>query len=129
MKIEVTSTKKDFKKFSKDFQKKIHKGVKEAAQELLHLSSVYVPVDTGKLKASGHLEAQDISYNLVWDAEAANGFQYGYKQYTEIFNHKDGRYRSQWVHRALEGNQEKLKNICISPLKNILQSADQGEIK
>jgi hypothetical protein len=120
VKVRVTSVKKDFDKFSKTFQKELQKGVVKAAQELLQLSSPYVPVDTGKLRDSGHIEKEKTTCTLVWDAEAANGFQYGHIQYTEIFNHKDGRYRSQWVHKALENNQEKLKSICIVPLKSIL---------
>lgn len=106
---------------NKILSKKIKQGTKKAAEHLLKLSSPYVPIETGKLRDSGHLEENQITFQLVWDAEAANGYQYAYKQYTEIFNHKDGRYRSQWVHKALENNQKILTNICIASVESFLK--------
>lgn len=77
-----------------------------AAQHILAKSQELVPVDTGALKASGHVEHDGTSAAIVYDAVAPDDYAYGIRQHEDLsLNHPHGgqaKYLEQPMHTELE---------------------------
>lgn len=94
----------------REFKKKallaIEKGVEKSAATLLQDCRPYVPMLTGKLRDSGRLKhLQNYAFVLIWDAaNPVNGYVYAERQYSEVFQHVDGRYAAKWVKKTVKNN-------------------------
>lgn len=85
-----------------------------AANMLLDDCRKYVPLLTGALRDSGHLEKDLKSYviTLIWNAENPdNGYIYAEKQYKEVLQHINGRFAAEWVKKAVDENPQKYTRI------------------
>lgn len=61
------------------------------AQHLLAASQPLVPVDSGDLKASGHVERDGLGAAVVYDVVATDGYPYGIRQHEDMaLNHPNG---------------------------------------
>jgi len=111
MKITVTFNVSNAKQGLQDLRqammRAIETGVSFAARVLLRDTRPYIPLLTGKLRDSGHIEQlKDYAFKLVWDAaNPVNDYVYAQKQYEDILQHVDGRYAAEWVKKTLENNQ------------------------
>lgn len=62
-----------------------------AAQHILDKSKDLVPVDTGQLRDSGHVEHDAGGAAMVYDATSPEGFPYGVVQHEDLtLNHPNG---------------------------------------
>lgn len=103
--------------------KAIVESVRRGAEVLLQDCRAYVPMLTGRLRDSGHLEAlEGYAFQLVWDAaNLKNGYVYARRQYEEIFNHVDGRYAAKWVENAVKDNRRRYTDIVFRHVEFLLR--------
>lgn len=103
---DVSDAKAGFAKLREAYSTAIETGIRLAARQLLRDTRPYIPVLTGRLRDSGHIEQlEDYAFKLVWDAaNPRNGYVYAAKQYDEVLQHVDGRYAAEWVEKVLRAN-------------------------
>lgn len=92
----------------------VYAGIKRAAMVLLQDCRPYIPMLTGALRDSGHVEQlTNYAVKIVWDAaNPLNGFIYAEKQYEEVLQHVDGKYAAEWIKRTLDANPGRYKFLA-----------------
>ncbi len=108
----------------KAFPQAIEAGIEQAAAQLIKDCRPYIPLLTGKLRDSGHLEQQlkDYAFVLIWDAaNPINGYVYVQKQYEEVLQHVDGRYAAEWVEKTLDANEGRYTFLAARFVRSELQ--------
>ena len=116
--FDVGDIKGGISSFRKIVGEAIDYGVFRASQILLRDCRPYIPMLTGRLRDSGKvLKIKDnlkkYAYQLIWDAaNPKNKFVYAKRQYSEVFQHVDGKYASKWVERTLKANPDRYIFLC-----------------
>lgn len=113
MKIKIFSDASDalngLRKAKQAFNLALETGIQKTAKVLMRDCRPYIPMLTGKLRDSGHIErVEDLkkyTFYLVWNAvNIKSGFSYAEVQYTKVLQHVDGRYAAEWLKKTLQAN-------------------------
>jgi len=108
---------KSFKSIGEDGLKDMfNKGLEFVSKVLLRDCRKYIPILTGALRDSGHIEkisnTKSFAKILIWDvASKDNGYIYAKKQYTEVLQHINGIYAAEWLEKAVNENPYKYTRI------------------
>mgnify|MGYP006867956678 CR=1 FL=1 len=115
---------KGINKLEKQFSKKINditnattKGLHEAGEHLLELSQPLVPVDTGRLKASGKVVDIDNDVYVTYEAvNPENGYEYAPIQHEDLdFKHNVG--QAKYLEEPFRNNIDELVDIVAGKTK------------
>lgn len=109
---------KEFKKKVKDIEGSSSEGLVDAGKYLLDLSQPLVPVDTGRLKASGNvLQENSCTVYVTYKAiNPENGYDYAPIQHEDLdFHHNVG--QAKYLEEPFMMNIEKLVDIVADKTK------------
>ena len=101
-----------------NFEQAIVLSIEKTAEVLLRDCRPYIPMLTGRLRDSGHVEdfkraLNNYAFKVVWDAaNPATSYIYAAKQHDEILQHVDGRYAAKWVDNVLKNNPDRYVMLC-----------------
>lgn len=81
-----------------------------AAEQLLKWSKPLVPVDTGKLKASGEVVKRDTGYAVQYSSTNKQGYDYAYIQHENLeYHHEVG--QAKYLEQPLREHAQELMDI------------------
>ena len=123
--IDSSNAREGFSKLNRAIKESVVFGVSEAAKQLLIDARPRIPMLTGALRDSGHLEEshKDYAVALVWDAaNPASGYIYAERQYSEILQHVDGLYAAKWVERTLRDNPGRYAMVAARGMSRALRA-------
>lgn len=101
---------KMLRKFAQRKKRNANNGAKMAAEQLLKWSKPLVPVDTGKLKASGEVVKRDTGYAVQYSSANKQGYDYAYIQHENLeYHHEVG--QAKYLEQPLREHAQELMDI------------------
>lgn len=107
--------------------------IDKVAEILLKDCRPYIPMLTGALRDSGHVQflfesLKRYAAKLIWDVvDPQSNFRYAEIQYFEVLQHVDGKYAAKWVEKTLARNPDRYASLVARYFKIWLRQSLKGQ--